>query len=128
MTDEAVQQYLFAGSVTHLLVTNGDNLYHPNFFKDLIALDADVATCDFTHEMLYKEVVLEESHIDLGGTLYKADAIDEYASSNAGPFFTALGDFPSPRDYHDADFMLSNYIVQSGGSFEKTENILFYHQ
>lgn len=123
MTDAALKKYLSIAS--HVLVTNGDNSYHPYFFNSLLGLNADIAASDFTHNRDLKHVKLEVGFIDLGGVLFNTRMLREMDVK--GAFMTALGDHPMPRDYHNADFKLFQHIINGGGIFETTSDILYYH-
>jgi hypothetical protein len=62
---------------THLLVTNGDNVYSSDYFAQLMSKDTDIAGCDFydTGGHRHVKAMMIKSQIDLGAMVFKMSTV-----------------------------------------------------
>jgi hypothetical protein len=112
-------------SVTHVLVTNADNGYHPNFFKTLISCGAEVAGCDFTHNSGFLPFAFQKGRMDLGGVIVRADLL----RTNGVTFIGALPTPTVPHHVHDNDYWFFSLLIhrlQATSAISHT--VEFYHQ
>jgi hypothetical protein len=123
-TDVALQDVIRScATCTHVLVTNSDNGYHPEFFAEALKQNCDVVSTDFAHEKGFLSVDWSVGSIDLGGVLMTTKVV-----SAVKGYIASLPDPLEPHDIHDGDYWLIRRAIDQGFSKAVVHKLLYYHQ
>lgn len=122
-TDRALHDVLeHCRKCTHVLVTNSDNSYHPEFLEKVLEANQDLVAVDFVTQGQNVNVSLGVGGIDLGAVLFSKSIL-----SRIGGYTQALPERASPKDVHDADYWFVQKGLDEGGSLVFLHSVLFYH-
>jgi len=122
-TDRALAEFVVpCATCTHVLVTNGDNGYAPDFFAAATQPREDVV---ITHvRKPFPKPRIELTMIDLGAVLLRKRVFEE----GRRLFLTSLPKGARARAVHGADFWFVKHAVGRGMSYRILNNrILMYH-
>jgi hypothetical protein len=124
-TDRALAELVVpCASCTHVLVTNGDNGYAPDFLDEAFTRPEDLVVVPFLHEGEAKQPVMGIGGMDLGGVLMQRRVLDEGRSL----FMSSLPDHAGPKEVHDADFWFVRKAIDRGMSYALlSDRVLMYH-
>lgn len=118
---------------THVLVTNGDNAYHPAFLqRTLLARVAprfgaggggwDLVATDFTTNGYTVKATFARGGIDLGSVLLSKAIV-----AKVGGFVPALPPGARGLEAHDADWWFVKKALEVGGKGRVVHELLFFH-
>lgn len=110
-------------SCTHFVITNGDNLYSPDFLPHTLKADRDMVATGFCHAGMAYEARMELGHIDLGAMLVRRSVLREGSKT----FLTSLPEEASAKHVHDADYWFFKHAVDQGATVAVLPEIDFYH-
>lgn len=123
-TDKALDEMLDAcEECTHVLVTNGDNAYAPEFLEETIRANADLVFTDFGHDRHFVRGMVGRGGLDLGGVLFRKSVL----RGGAHTFLRGLPDTARALEAHDADFWFVQRAIDQGCSSAILHKLLFYH-
>ncbi len=124
-TDRALAELVApCASCTHVLVTNGDNGYAPDFLDEAFQRPEDLVVVPFLHEGEAKQPVLGIGGMDLGGVLMQKRVLEDGRSL----FMSSLPDGAGPKEVHDADFWFVRHAIDAGRSYALlSDRVLMYH-
>jgi hypothetical protein len=125
-TDRALAEFVVpCDSCTHVLVTNGDNGYAPDFFTEATRRPEDVVIVGFTHARLaYLKPKVKLTAMDMGAVLLRKRVFD----GGRKLFLSSLPKGSRARAVHGADYWFVRHAVDRGMSCRILENqILMYH-
>ena len=125
-TDRALADFVVpCANCTHVLVTNGDNGYAPDFFEEATRQKEDIVVVGFTHaRMPYLKPKLELGAMDMGAVVLRTRVLD----GGRKLFMTSLPKGARARAVHGADFWFVKHAVDRGMSYRILGNrILMYH-
>lgn len=112
------------GTCTHVLITNGDNAYAPDFFTEATDPQEDIVVVGFTHAREPYRPTLELGAIDMGAVLIRKRVLD----GGRKLFLTSLPKGARARAVHGADFWFVKHAVDRGNSIRiLKDRILMYH-
>ena len=122
-TDKALEDLLeTCGWCTHVLVTNSDNGYHPNFLRDTLGAGRDLVAVDFVTQGEALDVNIGVGGIDLGAVLVSRRALELIRG-----YLPALPEAAKAKDVHDADYWFVRRGVDLGCTTKLIHEVLFYH-
>jgi hypothetical protein len=124
-TDRALEDFMVnCRTCTHVLVTNGDNGYAPEFFAETTAREEDIVIARFTHDRRLSIPRIEIGGIDLGAVLLRKRVLE----GGRRLFLNSLPKGARAREVHDADYWYVEQAMASQFSHVLlTERILMYH-
>lgn len=109
---------------THVLVTNGDNSYHPDFLVTALKEQRDLVITDFLSQGKLVDSDFKLARLDLGGVLLDKKVFKDGQRS----FLNSLPQKAIAKDVHDADWWFVQKSVQEyGASYALVHQTLFYH-
>lgn len=141
-TDRALAEWVApCDTCTHVLVTNGDNGYAPDFFDEAFQRPEDLVVVPFVHEgEAIARPVLGIGGMDLGGVLMRKRAVVKEGEGGEGDgegggeqqrAYTFMGSLPEnagPKEVHDADYWFVRRAVDRGMSYALlSDRVLMYH-
>jgi hypothetical protein len=119
-TDEALRLVAQeCDACTHVVVTNGDNGYAPNFLKETLKRAEQVVLTDFVHDGGGSAATLELGGLDLGGVVFVKVVLQ-------GGEHTLLSSLPKDAtalDVHNADYWFVKKAVERGASYAVVHKI-----
>ena len=114
-------------SCKHVVVTNADNSYTPDFLQKATALMAsgayDIVLVNMLHRGNVIEVAPENGKLDLGCALLSID----FLRKNKLSFLSSLPQPTEPQHYHDADFWMIDNCIKHGARIGYIREVLFNH-
>ena len=108
---------------THVLVTNSDNSYHPDFLLHTLSSDADLVTTDFVDHG--ERMVVADwrwGEVDLGGVLASREVV-----MKTGGFIASLPPEAGPQETHDNDYWFVHRGLDLGATTAVVHKLLFFH-
>ncbi len=124
-TDRALAEFVVpCATCTHVLVTNGDNGYAPDFFYETTRRQKDIVLVRFTHDRRLSRPTIELGGVDLGAVLLRRRVLEE----GRRLFLTSLPKGARAREVHDADYWYVKHAVESGFTHVLLDDLLLmYH-
>lgn len=123
-TDRALLDFVVpCASCTHVLVTNGDNGYAPEFLGLTTQLKENVVIVAFTHDRKPVAPEVKPGWIDLGAVLLRKEVIE----GGRRIFLTSLPEGARAREVHDADFWYVKHAVDRFSHVFIKDRLLMYH-
>lgn len=123
-TDKAITDMVApCEGCTHVIVTNGDNMYAPSFLRETLQRDADMAVTAICHAGMALQAQMKLGHIDLGAVLFKKRVL----RGGKKTFLSSLPPGAGAKQVHDADYWFFQEAVDSGVTVSVIEDVLFYH-
>ena len=108
---------------THVLVTNSDNSYHPDFLLHTLSSDADLVTTDFVdHGERMVAADWRWGEVDLGGVLASREVV-----MKTGGFIASLPPGAGPQETHDNDYWFVHRGLDLGATTAVVHKLLFFH-
>ncbi|GAB5029626.1 Hypothetical protein NocV09_00102400 [Nannochloropsis oceanica] len=108
---------------THVLVTNSDNSYHPDFLLHTLSSDADLVTTDFVdHGERMVTADWRWGKVDLGGVLASRKVV-----MKTGGFIASLPPGAGPQETHDNDYWFVHRGLDLGATTAVVGKLLFFH-
>lgn len=108
---------------THLLVTNSDNSYHPEFLLQTLREKADLVTTDFIdHGERVVRADWKWGEVDLGGVLATKAIV-----AKTGGFIASLPPDAGPQETHDNDYWLVHRGLELGATTSIVHRFVFFH-
>ena len=110
---------------THVLVTNGDNGYAPDFLKATLRQEeADLAIVGFVHDSQSQRPVIGIGRLDLGAVMMRTKVLD----GGAHLFMSSLPPEAGPKEVHDADYHIVKSALERGLTYAiLRDRLLMYH-
>ena len=109
---------------THVLVTNEDNGYAPDFLAEVAWRRKDLVIVGFTHGLIRISPRVRAGWIDLGAVLLRKRVLED----GRWVFLTSLPPGARAHEVHDADYWFVKHVVDSGFSHALIgDRILMYH-
>ncbi|EWM29236.1 hypothetical protein Naga_100119g17 [Nannochloropsis gaditana] len=108
---------------THVLVTNSDNSYHPDFLLHALSPQADLVTTDFIDHG--ERVVVADwrwGEVDLGGVLASKAVV-----MKTGGFIASLPPDAGPQETHDNDYWFVHRGLELGATTALVHKLMFFH-
>lgn len=100
------------GWCTHVLVTNSDNGYHPDFLAAALKERADLVTTDFIdHGVSVVAAEWRWGEVDLGGVLATKAIV-----ARTGGFIASLPPHAGPQETHDNDYWFVHKALELGAT------------
>ena len=124
-TDRALVDFVVpCANCTHVLVTNGDNGYAPEFLAEKSWRRDDLVIVGFTHGRIPVSPRIRSGWIELGAVLLRKRVLKD----GRWVFLTSLPHGARAHEVHDADFWFVKHAVDSGFSHVLIgDRILMYH-
>ncbi len=109
---------------THVLVTNCDNTYHPDFLMHALREEVDIVTTNFIHRGKWFIVSdWELGKLDLGGIVFSKAILQR-----VGGFIAALPQQDcGPANTHDNDYHFAMKALELGATNSKVELYALSH-
>lgn len=124
-TDEALKDIIHGCRwCTHILVTNSDNTYHPDFLMHTLHEEVDMVITNFVHKGKYLIVSdWELAKLDLGGIVFSKHILQKI-----GGFIAALPQKGcGPAHTHDNDYHFVMKALELGVTHSKVPLYVFSH-
>jgi hypothetical protein len=124
-TDEALFDIMRGCAwCTHVLVTNSDNTYHPDFLVRTLREEVDMVITNFVHKGKYLMVAdWQLAKLDLGGIVFSKAILQK-----VGGFIAALPqENCGPAHTHDNDYYFVMKALELGVTNSKVPLYLFSH-
>lgn len=124
-TDAALYDIIDGGCpwCTHVLVTNSDNTYHPNFLLRMLEQHKDLVASNFIdREVLPIVAEMRKGYMDLGGILFSKRVLEK-----VGGFINALPENSGAQEVHDNDYWFVNKTVEAQFSTAFVPYFIFSH-
>lgn len=108
---------------THVLVTNSDNGYHPDFLAATLAEQVDLVTTNFIdHGIGVMSAEWRWGEVDLGGVLATKAIV-----ARTGGFIASLPPHAGPQETHDNDYWFVHRALELGATSAIIRRFLFFH-
>jgi hypothetical protein len=107
-----------------LVFTNGDNLYSPRFFTEVLRQTADVVYTNMLERGLPFQVSPKRQYIDLGASAISLSYLREKSLN----FWAGIPEYPRAPDFHDADGLFIEKLIHSGATTFHVREYLFMHE
>jgi hypothetical protein len=123
-TDRALTDFVATcDTCTHVLVTNGDNGYAPDFLRTALSRHEDIVATSFTHAERVFHTKIRKGQIDLGAVLIRTRVLE----GGTKVFLTSLPRGAKAKEVHDADYWFVQDAIDRGASHKIIDRVLFYH-
>lgn len=123
-TDRALHDFVTTCRYcTHVLVTNGDNGYAPEFLAETVKQEKDLVIVGFTHDREKVSPKIELGSVDMGAIMLRPRVLD----GGNRLFLNSLPGGARAREVHDADYWFVKHAIDSGYSLAVLEDQILMH-